>query len=351
MNDRVMTIEQKVKNDRRQGESLEPNDEERTRRRKHLCSVLFVVTALLLAAAACLFLWEREIQKPIHRTLHHKAEIRTEDYWLELPIDWTKKADAKIGPMHEKYGGRDSDGQKRIPEENYQLIVFMKREDDKEHVQLASLEMYSYLEDCQQMDDWELIGKLSVTTQGIPYATAKHFSSFLILHYGKAPENLSLEEKEQFAAMQTELAASVKDINVQKPQELSERKKKENEEALVVRFEPNRTGNKKPGQTWEEKYQEEEAFNRQMEELQRQQKEEKKKRKEKEATEAEKKRKQYEAWVKSQRQKKRSAKTSSSGHKDDYYKDDFDSFWEDNAEDYDNEEDAYEDWEEEYGEE
>lgn len=312
--------------------------------RKRILVILLIIL-VLLAVLAGFFLWKREVSKPVHRTFHHQAEIRTDDYWLELPIDWTRKADAKIGPMHEKYGGRDPDGQRWIPEENYQLIVYMKREGDKKRVQLASVEMYTYLEDCQQLDDWEFIGKLSVSPQG---ADLNFSYPFLILHYAKAPEDFSSEEAEQFEAMKEELADSVRNMNVDKPQELSERKKKKDEEALYVRFEPNQTGEKKPGQTWEEKYQEEEEFNRQMAVLQRQQEAEEKKREAKEAAEAEEKRKQYEAWEKSQRQKK---KSSSSSRKDDYYKDDFDSFWDDNAEDYDDEDDAYEDWEDEYGEE
>ncbi len=328
------------------GENSKPKNAEGPSRWKRLLAATCIVIALLLAAAAFLFLWKREVSKPVHRTLHHTAEIRTDDYWLELPIDWTRKADAKIGPMHEKYGGRDPDGQRRIPEENYQLIVYMKREGDKKRVQLASVEMYTYLEDCQQLDDWEFIGKLSVS----PHGKDLNFSYlFLILQYAKAPEDLSSEEAEQFAAMKEELAASVKNLNVDKPQELSERKKK-NEEALYVRFEPNQTGKKKPGQTWEERYREEARYDRQMEMLQRQQEAEKKKREEKEAAEAEAQRKQYEAWEKSRKQKK-SAGASASGRKDDYYKDDFDAFWDDNAEDYDDEDEAYEDWEDEYGEE
>ena len=314
--------------------------------RKRILVILLIIL-VLLAVLAGFFLWKREMQKPVHRTLHHTAEIRTDDYWLELPEDWANEAEVEIRPMNETYGGRDPDGQRRIPEENYQLIVYMKREGDKKRVQLASIEMYTYLEDCQQLDDWEFIGKLSVSPQGKDL----NFSyPFLIIHYAKAPEDLSSEEAEQFAAMKEELAASVKNLNVDKPQELSERKKKKNEEALYVRFEPNQNGKKKQGQNWEERYREEARYERQMEMLQRQQEAEKKKREEKEAAEAEAQRKQYEAWEKSRKQKK-SAGASASGRKDDYYKDDFDAFWDDNAEDYDDEDEAYEDWEDEYGEE
>lgn len=338
-------------------ETKNPNGAKTTNDKKFpLLPVCLMLVIVVFVISGYELMWEMEELKRLHKTRDGGAEISTEYYSLELPRHWTSDAEVFFRPMHETYGGRDANGQSSIPEEFYQVIVFMKRGDGQNRVHLASVRMYQYLEDCQNLEDWEYSGNLSVILPAKSSVGGKYMKAFIVIRYAEEPEDLSEEERKLWTSMREELSASARSLTTDQQIRKSEKVTPKNQSSLWADFDANDTGKKHIGQTWKEHYEEEEKWQREFDRLEREKEKARKQREQEEAAKAEEARRQAAEWERIQKQnarKKAGKKTESrsSDYKDDYYKDDFDSYWDDNYDMYDDMDEAYEDWEDEYGEE
>lgn len=274
--------------------------------------------------------------------------VHTDYYDLELPKHWGKDSKTKTEEMNEIYGGRDQDGQKYIPEETYRLVTYMKRK-GQAPVFLGAVEMYTYLEDCQDLGNWEYAGQIHVkiSENNGPY---KRFRSYVVINNGEAPEDFSKRERALFLRMQGELSEAVRNMKIE---HLEPANSDQTMRApLYVSFSENTDGRHYGAETWEQKYERLSEYNQRMNAI----------------------KDTYKKPVQNQTTAKPSASSKTvpeckkpgchnmavrngfcyhhaypDAGKDDYYKNDFESFYEDNADDYDDEDDAYEAWEEEYG--
>lgn len=184
----------------------------------------------------------------------------------------------------------------------------------------------------------------------------KYMKAFIVIRYAEEPEDLSEEERKLWTSMREELSASARSLTTDQQIKKSEKVTPKNQSSLWADFDPNDTGKKHIGQTWKEHYEEEEKWQREFDRLEREKEKARKQREQEEAAKEEEARRQAAEWERIQKQnaKKKAGKktaSSSSDYKDDYYKDDFDSYWDDNYDMYDDMDEAYKDWEDEYGEE
>ena len=234
-------------------ETKNPNGAKTTNDKKFpLLPVCLMLVIVVFVISGYELMWEMEELKRLHKTRDGGAEISTEYYSLELPRHWTSDAEVFFRPMHETYGGRDANGQSSIPEEFYQVIVFMKRGDGQNRVHLASVRMYQYLEDCQNLEDWEYSGSLSVLLPTKNFIDRKYMKAFIVIRYAEEPEDLSEEERKLWTSMREELSASARSLTTDQQIRKSEKVTPKNQSSLWADFDANDTGKKHIGQTWKE---------------------------------------------------------------------------------------------------
>ena len=251
-------------------ETKNPNGAKTTNDKKFpLLPVCLMLVIVVFVISGYELMWEMEELKRLHKTRDGGAEISTEYYSLELPRHWTSDAEVFFRPMHETYGGRDANGQSSIPEEFYQVIVFMKRGDGQNRVHLASVRMYQYLEDCQNLEDWEYSGSLSVLLPTKNFIDRKYMKAFIVIRYAEEPEDLSEEERKLWTSMREELSASARSLTTDQQIRKSEKVTPKNQSSLWADFDANDTGKKHIGQTWKEHYKEEEKWQREFDRLER----------------------------------------------------------------------------------
>lgn len=107
------------------------------------------------------------------------CQIQTRYYNLNCPAEWKGKISVETEPMEEEYGGDPVYLQhyvKGINPANYSLRIIYTA--DGADAVIGEVQMYAYLEDCQQLKHWDYVGCLSVNRDN-------WYDSQLIVQYPK----------------------------------------------------------------------------------------------------------------------------------------------------------------------
>lgn len=298
--------------------------------------LIAILTAIALITAFCYY-WQREYEKPLHRRIGDTAVITTDYYSLQVPDRWTEclTASVTVGKELSKF---DSGF---VPESLYKgsRAVNLEYKAQSGTYPIASLDTFTFPNSCTRMENWRYLGRLRFERQSL-HNTIRDV--YLILFYSDCPGELTEREKAEWDGILSYFAEELTYDSVSHGRNNSD-----------VAFYPNTTGDEHGNiKTWGQMRNEE-----RMSELAEK----------REQTKAEMK-KQEEAQKEAESQRAAASVCKYPGcrnysaiagycHKhynqthntrDDFYDDDFDSYYEDNKDLYDSRAEAYEAWEEEY---
>ncbi|WP_130837304.1 hypothetical protein [Lachnoclostridium sp. Marseille-P6806] len=171
-------------------------------------------------------------------------QIQTRYYNLNCPFEWEDKVSVEVQPMHEEYGGKDSsweDDANNIDPDNYSLTILY--ESDNKRAVVGELQMYGYLQDCQDLYNWDYAGYLAIQ----PY-DHRGYTTRLIIQYPVIDRQLLYDDV--YLSMRSELPHIVENLEPRKSFLL-----KKDQYTFVDWYKNQNPGDH--GQTWEEYYEEE----------------------------------------------------------------------------------------------
>lgn len=299
-------------------------------------SYIVIIVSMCAALALVAFLTELVMNRAYHRKHYGQVKdgnlkIETPYYNLNLPENLADQIYVETGKSQEKIlyrGYLPESGSHRNLEKNYRLDLYY--EDGETHIPVATLELYGYLQDAYSnwIDRWLDMGCFRFWWKD---SMLKNYS-YLIFCWDDSME-LTQEQTQKVQDLRAQIQKAAENIEVRD----GEDKVKDLE---TLSYEP-LTPPQRDGMSWTQyrKDQDRKAQERAKAEAAKKKAEEEAKKKEEE--EARKRASLYRGSTSSSKKKY--------SHYDDYYADDPESFYEDNADDYDSYEEAMDDWLDMYG--
>lgn len=300
-----------------------------------LKSYIVIIVSMCAALALVAFLTELVMNRAYHRTHYGQVEdgylrFETAYYNLNLPESLADQIYVETGESQEKilYRGYLPESGFHNLEKNYRLDLYY--EDGETHIPVATLELYAYLQDAYSdwIDRWLDMGCFEAYWKDDPIGS----DSYLIFCWDDSME-LTKEQTQKVQNLRAQIQKAAENIEVRDGKDKAK-------ELSSLSYKP-LTPPQRDGMSWTQyrRDRDREAQKRAAAEAAKKKAEEDAKKKEEE--EARKRASLY-------RGSTSSSKKKYSQH-DDYYADDPESFYEDNADDYDSYEDAMDDWQDMYG--